>query len=472
MRLNSVEYFELDLDIYYSIFKKSPRLMKSVEENKQYLYGFDKLSEDIYLSLFKAEPKVYDREEIDIRYKFNHMIIESLINSDDIELLRKQTSLNYFNSVLSTELLGDALVSNYNKLIDKSKEIKTLVVEYKREVRDYLNLSKRNEKDETLKSEINKIDEKIEQIRVKMQRDNLFYKSINYTYSEFISISNTINFWRLDDGKLNSHSYEEKIAVARELRRFKNINKLSEMVGRFRTSASNLQKKKTKEEGQEIYGVELGNEIHKVLPSEKMYLSNEKTKKGFYKKYYQRELLSYKQKNNKVSSKGPIICCIDTSTSMEGDLEVWSKSVAMALLDIAYKQRREFVAVLFSYKVGDVIEFNKNKVEPKKIYNLATSFYGSGTNFIEPLTESLKLINKSRYKYADIVFITDGEAPLDDEFIEYFNREKKEKEFRMITVNVSDKREKALDKINDTQMLLSDLTDETIEKTNEKLFTI
>ena len=157
---------------------------------------------------------------------------------------------------------------------------------------------------------------------------------------------------------------------------------------------------------------------------------------------------------------------------MEGDLEVWSKSVAMALLDIAYKQKREFVAVLFSYKVGDVIEFNKNKVEPKKIYNLATSFYGSGTNFIEPLTESLKLIGKSRYKYADIVFITDGQAPLDEEFIEYFNKQKKEKEFRMITVNVSDKVEKALDRINDTQMLLSDLTDETVEKTNEKLFTI
>ena len=244
------------------------------------------------------------------------------------------------------------------------------------------------------------------------------------------------------------------------------------MVGRFRKSASNLQKKKTKEEGQEIYGVELGNEIHKVLPSEKLFLANEKTKRSFYKKYYQKELLSYKHKNSRVSSKGPIICCIDTSTSMEGDHEIWSKSVAMALMDIAHKQRREFVAILFSYRVGEVIEFNKNKVEPKKIYSLATSFYGSGTNFVEPLTEALKLINEARYKYADIVFITDGEAPIDDEFIEDFNKQKEDKQFRMITVNVSDKIEAAINSINDTQMLLSDLTEETVEETNEVLFSI
>ena len=350
----------------------------------------------------------------------------------------------------------------------KSDDFKELTSKYKKSVRNYLDSEDDSEREKLSKL----VDESIENIRKKMSRDNLFYKTVDFTYKEFLSISNTVKFWGLDDGKLNSESYEEKIAVAAKLRTFKKINKLSEMIGRFRASASTLQKKRTKEEGQEIYDVQLGNEIHKVLPSEKLFLANEKTKRSFYKKYYQKELLSYKYKNSRISSKGPIICCIDTSTSMEGDHEVWSKSVAMALLDIAYKQRREFVAILFSYRVGEVIEFNKNRVEPSKIYSLATSFYGSGTNFIEPLTESLKLINRAKYKYADIVFITDGEAPLDEEFIDYFNKQKEEKQFRMITVNVSDKIEKALDRINDTQMLLRDLTDETVEDTNEVLFSI
>lgn len=468
MKHNSLEYFELDLDIYDSIFKKSPRLKSNINESKSIIYGFDRLSEDIYLSLFKAKPILNKTQEIDIRYRFNNMIIKEIIETDEMELLRKHSSLSYFNSLLSTEILGIELVSNYEKLLTKSSEFKDFVLEYKKSVRNYL-----DSKDDIQKEKLeNLVDESIENIRKKMSHDNLFYKTVDFTYKDFLSISNTVKFWGLDDGKLNSESYEEKIAVAAKLRTFKKINKLSEMIGRFRASASTLQKKRTKEEGQEIYDVQLGNEIHKVLPSEKLFLANEKTKKSFYKKYYQKELLSYKYKNSRISSKGPIICCIDTSTSMEGDHEVWSKSVAMALLDIAYKQKREFVAILFSYRVGEVIEFNKNKVEPSKIYSLATSFYGSGTNFIEPLTESLKLINRAKYKYADIVFITDGEAPLDEEFIEYFNKQKEEKQFRMITVNVSDKIEKALNRINDTQMLLRDLTDETVEDTNEVLFSI
>lgn len=467
LKYNSLEYFDLDLDIYNNIFKKSPRLRQNINESKKNIYAFDKLSEDIYLSLFKAKPVIENSENIDIRYRFNNMIMKNLIETDEMELLRKHSSLNYFNSILSTEILGSELNSNIEKQLKESEEFSNLIKEYKSSVRVYLD-SDDIEKD---KLEEN-IDKSIVNLEKKMSRSNIFYKIVDFTYKEFLSISNTVKFWGLDDGKLNPTSYDEKIAVASKLRTFKKIKKLSEMVGRFRASASNLQKKKTKEEGQEICGVQLGNEIHQVLPSEKLFLANEKTKKSFYKKYYQKELLSYKYKNSKVSSKGPIICCIDTSSSMEGEHEMWSKSVAMALLDIAYKQKREFVAILFSYKVGDVIEFNKNKVEPNKIYNLATSFYGSGTNFIEPLTESLKLINKSKYKYADIVFITDGEAPLDDEFIEYFNNKKQEKDFRMITVNVSDKIEKALDRINDTQMLLKDLTEEAVEETNQVLFNI
>lgn len=468
MKFNSLEYFELDLDIYYSIFKNSPRLRANINEGKASLYGFDKLSEDIYLSLFKAKPLVNNLEDIDLRYRFNRMIVKNILETDEIELLRKNSSLSYFNSVLSTEILGKELLSNYEKLLAKSEDFKQVIKNYKSSVRTYLDCED-DEKREKLEENV---DASIAEVSKAMNRDNLFYKTVDFTYKEFMTVSNTIKFWGLDDGKLNSASYEEKIAVASELRKLKQINKLSEMVGRFRASASNLQKRKAKEEGQEIYDVQLGDEIHKVLPSEKLFLANERTKRSFYKKYYQKELLSYKHKNSNISSKGPIICCIDTSTSMEGDHEIWSKSVAMALMDIAKRQKREFVAILFSYRVGEVIEFNKNRVEPKKIYNLATSFYGSGTNFVEPLTEALRLINKAKYKYADIVFITDGEAPVDEEFIESFNQQKKDRQFRMITVNVSDKIEKALDSINDVQMLLKDLTDDTVEETNEVLFSI
>ncbi|KNF10096.1 von willebrand factor type A domain-containing protein [Gottschalkia purinilytica] len=488
---NSLEYFELDLDIYDNIFKNSPRIRENLENYKEVITTFEKLNEDIYLALFKANPVIKEIEEISTEYRLNNVMIRNLFKIDEFKLLRNSCSLNFFSSILGTDLLGQEIVNNYEKLSESNKELKKQLKKYDKDFKEYVEIKKTLEEFHTshIQTENNSLEEienaksLLKTIEVKIQKDveniekiliddNLFYKSVSFAYKEFLSISNTIKSWGLDDGKLTPTSYEEKIGVSLKLKSLKKVREISEMAGRFKSSASKLQKRKTKEEGQEICGVQMGSEIHKVLPSEKILLAKETTKKSFYKKYIQRELLAYKYKNNKDKSKGPIICCVDTSGSMEGDLEVWSKSVAIALLDIAIKQKRDFVSILFSNKVYKTIEFNKNKMEPSKLYELATFFYGSGTNFVEPLTESINLINSAKYKYSDIIFITDGEAPLDEEFIEEFNLVKEKKQFRMITVNVSDKVEEALNEINDTQILLRDLTEETIEETNETLFTI
>jgi uncharacterized protein with von Willebrand factor type A (vWA) domain len=490
--LNSIGYFELDLGIYSNIFSNSARIKQNIGEYKEVIKTIEKLSEDIYLCLFKVNPEVKDVEEISPLYRLNNMLIKKLLETDEFQDLRSSCSLNYFRSILGTEFINKEIVSNFKQISSSNAEFSNLLKQYDRNVNNYEEKSLRLQslyslfdrtRSETTKVEIERlidltnaietrIVDNIEGISEIISLENILYKGSSNAYKEFIATSNTIKSWGLDDGKLTPTSYDEKIEVSLKLRSLKKVKDISEMAGRFKRSASNLQKRKTKEEGQEICGVELGNEVHKVLPSEKILLANASTKKGFYKKYIQNELLSYKYKNNKAKSKGPIICCIDTSASMEGELEVWSKSLAITLLDIAVKQGRDFIAIMFSNKVYKVIEFNKSRIEPKKLYELATFFYGSGTNFIEPLNECVRLMNTVKYKYSDIVFITDGEAPLDKEFVGDFLAHKKKKEFRMITVNVSDKVEEALNEINDIQILLKDLNEETIEDANETIFTI
>lgn len=458
--MNTVNINPVELDIYSNIFYNSKRLRKFFEESKEIYPALDRLSEDIYILLFKKSVLFKEVNKIESRYFLNFKIIKELSSDYEIDIIKKRTSFKYLNSIMATEFIVKEIIKNIKEFEEQNFEFKKYMKEFRKNF-DKLNLEKND-----------KIESNSEYIFRLLFESNFFYKILNEAYKEMNATINSINSWGLDDGKLNPESYDEKIIVSGKLRKMKKVRDISEMTGRFRASASNLQRKKTKEEGQEICGVEIGNEIHKVLPSERMLLGNEKTKKSFMKKYTQKELLSYKYKNNRIQSKGPIICCVDTSTSMEGELEVWSKSIALTLLDIAHKQRRDFVAILFSYKVGAVIEFNKNRIDPKKIYDLATLFFGSGTNFVEPLTESLKLLNTYRYKYADIIFITDGEAPLDEEFIEEFKTNKEKKQFRMITVNVSDKIEEALNEINDVQILLKELTDEEVDKTNETIFSI
>lgn len=470
---NAVDFFELDLDIYNNIFQNSPRIIENMENFKKTISTSEKLSEDMYLSLFKKNIELEPMERISPVYWLNYIIIKKLYEIDEFEDLKEICTLNFFKSILATDLLSQELIKSFKELSINNKPFGIKLENHEKYIEEY-----RKEKSLTIKNTSsletikNKISNNIHEIDKYISDYNLIYTSVSETLKSFLATFKTIATWGFDDNRLTPTSYEEKIEVSAKLRTLRKVKDISEMAGRFKESASELQRKKVKEEGLEVCGVELGDEIHKVLPSEKLFLARKSTKKSFYKKLTQKELLSYKYKNNRAKSKGPIICCIDTSGSMEGEREVWSKSVAISLLDIAIKQKREFVAVMFSNKVYKVLEFTKHRIEPGKLYELATFFYGSGTNFIEPLEKSIELISSARYKYADIVFITDGKAYIDPEFVEKFKLVKEKKEFRMITVNVADEIEEGLNELNDIQILLSALTDEEIEEANNTLFAI
>ncbi len=287
--VNCVECFELDLEIYNNIFKKAPRIRKNVEQYKNVLETFESLSEDIYLALFKANPLIRRSEEIKIKYRLNHVIINKICQTDEFQMLRKSCSLKHFNSILAAELLGSEIANRYKLLLENNED-------FAYQLKRFEDIKMENQESEIIMKKIDKI---IDNIGIIISNDNLIYKSVSSSYKEFLSTTNTIKSWGLDDGKLTPTSYEEKVEVSVKLRKLKRIREISEMAGRFKASASKLQRKKTKEEGQEVCGVQLGNEIHKILPSEKLLLTKEATKKSFYKKYTQKELLSYKHKNNR-----------------------------------------------------------------------------------------------------------------------------------------------------------------------------
>ena len=66
--------------------------------------------------------------------------------------------------------------------------------------------------------------------------------------------------------------------------------------------------------------------------------------------------------------------------------------------------------------------------------NLAQTFLGGGTDFALPLERAMNVINESRFKQADLIFVTDGEDRVKDSFLESFNKEKKEKEFNVLSL--------------------------------------
>ncbi len=194
------------------------------------------------------------------------------------------------------------------------------------------------------------------------------------------------------------------------------------------------QKNKHKDGAVAIKSVRIGNDIIHTLPSEKMLLINETTKKEFYRKFNQKQLLQYELESDKLKAKGPMVICIDMSSSMKGIKEKWSKAVAIALLEIAQQQKRNFAAILFNEDATEPIIIEKDKKEPEKILDIAERFDGGGTLFETPLQKALEVIEQSKFKKADIVFITDGHSYTHPDFINKFNKLKDEKEFKVLSV--------------------------------------
>ena len=235
------------------------------------------------------------------------------------------------------------------------------------------------------------------------------------------------------------------------------------MVGKFKESAIVEQKKKAKHGAVEIKGVTTGDKIQDTLPSDRMNLCNDITKGDFYRRMSEHGLLQYSKESNKQKNKGPIIVCVDTSGSMQGDEEIWSKALTVGILEVAQMQKRDFACIIYSSHADKPIVIKKDEIAPQKIIDCAERFHNGGTSFEAPLNEALELIKDSTFKNADIVFITDGDCYVSDNFSRKFKQIKEDKDFRTLGVlvnmghgHVSDS---SLKEFCDSITLVSDIAD-------------
>lgn len=112
---------------------------------------------------------------------------------------------------------------------------------------------------------------------------------------------------------------------------------------------------------------------------------------------------------------GDIICCLDESSSTEGEAAAWGKAVAMTLLEIAAESRRSFALIHFAGSSScqvDIFRPGEYTLEDK--LTASETFLGGGTNFERPIREALRLMDTEGFEKADVVFITDGECELPD----------------------------------------------------------
>ena len=497
---NALEHYDVDIDIYNDIVDQSPVMQQTLEEGEELLPTFKYLHQDIFLSLYKYKARVLPEVDMHISTRMNRGIISNLINTPEYISLRQTCRMDQFNAALGTEIIGREAIDILREAIEKLKDLEQkkdamdMLMEEEEKIDELIEdigdideliedakragngslaaqlEQERQAKEQsvaTLKAMANKIaedcDELIEDDELVSEVSTTMGSTLTETGKQVQEVSELCEAWGLGTGENCQVAFQNKKDAIERIRRSSKLHQLTDLVGKFKESAIVEQKKKAKHGAVEIKGVTTGDKIQDTLPSDRMNLCNDITKGDFYRRMSEHGLLQYSKESNKQTNKGPIIVCVDTSGSMQGDEEIWSKALTVGILEVAQMQKRDFACIIYSSHADKPIVIKKDEIAPQKIIDCAERFHNGGTSFEAPLNEALELIKDSTFKNADIVFITDGDCYVSDNFSRKFKQIKEDKDFRTLGVlvnmgcgHVSDS---SLKEFCDNITLVSDIAD-------------
>jgi uncharacterized protein with von Willebrand factor type A (vWA) domain len=416
---NIVNASDFDKFLYHDAIKQFIKYQEFINEGKSQYNHFDSLMGDICLSLYNPNMEINKKEQIDKDYHMNYDIFQQLqsnniLNRQDI---KDMCQFDLYYSMLVSKVVGEVLLEDMNKNQNKSENNPNNSKSNSDNEPSNNNQTSINKK--TLdKNSLDKISMQIKKVENKMKREKQMSESYGITKS------------------IKSYSVEDRLKLFENMFNSTKIKRISDIIGSLQTTSSN--KKSQSENSISINDVTLGDSIPKILPLERMKLINSITKKDFYNKYLNKQLLQYDNGESSNKYKGSIIVCIDMSLSMlENDNELYAKALLVKLHDIAVKEHRSFVSIAFADDVLDVFQHTKSSFKVEEFIKFIQLNVSFGTDFESPLTEAIQYINKERYKDADIIFITDGGAEVSDEFKAKFNSIKLKKNFKVYSVNIS-----------------------------------
>lgn len=213
-----------------------------------------------------------------------------------------------------------------------------------------------------------------------------------------------------DKARVSGH---QALRLSQRLKKDDRLARIAMLAGKFKRIAAAKQKARVKHGADEVSDVELGSSISRLLPSELAQLPHPVLRRAFMARLVENRAQQYRLQGTDSLGRGPLICCLDKSGSMEGPKDIWATAVALALLELAQRQRRPFALLCFDGEVKHEARVGIGEALPEESLFVQAS---GGTNITGVLARSLAIIQESggAMKKADVVLITDGESETQD----------------------------------------------------------
>ncbi len=407
------------------------------------LKSFPALSRDVFQSFYSLSPRRNDDEKLSaMARKFNAHILSHVTGQSDFSTLKAicegREMLAYdaasdFTRRTAAEL--DDLLSGVGG-DDKSMEtLDKLEASAQEWADDLANLLRERERspepdekwDKALVSTANQLESKVKQVeavsqiidvglhRQEDETNAILGAMLSATKAHTEETRDILAAWSDEPGNMTRCPMNTELL--RRVRQSKELVDISRYLGRFREIFAQGKKNGYAYGRGEKYSLELGNDLSKALTSELAMLSTPMTTPLFLQKYRTKQIKQYRCREPVFKGMGDIICCLDESASTRGDPVAWGKAVAMTLLEIAASGRHAFALIHFS-DPGDVQVdvFRPGEYTAEDKFRAAETFLDGGTDFETPMRQSLELMRSGGFENADVVFLTDGECKLSEDF--------------------------------------------------------
>jgi uncharacterized protein with von Willebrand factor type A (vWA) domain len=495
-----VETDSYDRARFGELLRDSGALRAAAEQGAVFLPHFGSLLQDLFASLFKYSVIRFPEASMAPSARVHRVLLDGLLASDAYEHLKTRTQLDEARAGLATVLLAERAL----ELVKQEKLFS------RRELLDHFALQRDEEEDaeriraaeraaelaedpslgDEARADLAALHERLAR-EARMAERRLARKAAEVAgevagraehakkrlEAEALGVAQALDAaadeadsWGRALGADGSGSAARSLELGRRLARNPKLHRLAALLGRMREHALALRHRLFERPTEEVYEVEAGRDIARMLPQELVALHHPLLRRDWCRRYTEGALLQYRLRGDDERGRGPMVVCLDTSASMAGDKEIWSKAVALTLLDVARRERRRFRAILFSSAETGLYTLDLNPGQRwasdlDRALDLADYFAGGGTDFEQPLDAAVDCLGSSRLRRGDVVLISDGECRVGDDWKQRFLAEKKRLDFSLyaILIDVGGSAMETLAELADRVSRVSELSDEGVK---------
>ena len=402
----SISHDSFDLEKFKHIKERSKELLDTEELGVKDYPQFPELLQDTFDALYKNEPEIVDEWQMKPDFMLNREIAKKLMESARYEELRVMTRLDELSSALGTEVMSQQLMEWLKELKEQREALSALQqaaadltdaaqeegdgeAETDTEAGGSGNVKSKTSEKLTLEEAMKAYEEAMKKFQMAME-DRKFEQGIERITSKVKDsvreTSEIISNWGLErSGAYSKKPVNQKMELLNKLRSSAKLQQIARLAGRYRRLALQTKREKVKQGMDEQHSITQGKDLGRLIPAEWMRLKHPLTKKMFKADFIEGKTLIYEIRGKEKKARGTIIVCMDESGSMSGLPEIWAKSVALALLEIAREQKRDFYVIHFSsgYRMEKLHtnEFLKdNLFDVEQMLDMA-SYFENGKNF-------------------------------------------------------------------------------------------